>query len=202
MTTANVKPHIRETIIVEGRYDKAALSNAVDANIIELGGFRIYKDRIVLDLIRKLASGTGVIVLTDSDKAGFQLRNYLNGAVSGRLVHAYIPDVAGKERRKAAPSKEGKLGVEGMGADVLRKAILTAVNYAADDADRGCDTEPRITKLDFYELGLTGASNSAKRRRDLARSFDLPERLSADSLISVLNALGVSPQDLRTSLTE
>ncbi|MDR3148810.1 MAG: DUF4093 domain-containing protein [Oscillospiraceae bacterium] len=199
MQKADVKPRIRETIIVEGRYDKAALANAVDANIIELGGFRVYRDKEILDLIRMLADTVGVIVLTDSDRAGFQLRNYLNGAVTGKLYHAYIPDVAGKERRKASPSKEGKLGVEGMTVEVLRSAILNAIGNNTAGHQSGSE---QITKFDFYELQLTGAPNSAAHRRSLAKRFGLPERLSADTLISVLNALGVSPQDLRTSPIE
>ncbi|MDR0818471.1 MAG: DUF4093 domain-containing protein [Oscillospiraceae bacterium] len=188
------KPRIKEAILVEGRYDKSTLSNAVDANIVELGGFRLYKDKELLSLIRRLAAACGVIILTDSDRAGFQLRNYLKGAVNGIVKHAYIPDVAGKEKRKAKPSAEGKLGVEGMQVSALRNALIIAgATIAGENSD---SIVSALTKSDFYELGLSGGANSAIKRRELTRRFNLPERLSADALLSVLNALGVAKSDL------
>jgi ribonuclease M5 len=187
--------HITRAIVVEGRYDKAALANVTDADIIELGGFRAYKDRELLNLIRRLANTCGVIVLTDSDRAGFQLRGYLKSAVTGDVQHAFIPDVFGKEKRKTAPSKEGKLGVEGVSAQTLRDALLPfAVNGALGNGtgngkEQANDGYTSLTKADFFERGLSGGVGSAERRRALARSLDLPERLSADTLLAVINAL-------------
>ena len=182
------KPRIKEAILVEGRYDKATLSNAVDANIIELGGFRIYKDKDLLALIRRLADTCGVIILTDSDRAGFQLRNYIKGSVKGNVKHAYIPDIAGKEKRKVKPSAEGKLGVEAMRIQTLREAIAACGATDAPADDSGNSKKP-LTKADFFELGLSGGPGSAEKRRELARKHNLPERLSADALLAVLNAL-------------
>jgi len=198
MLPDQTKLKIKEAIIVEGRYDKATLSNAVDANIIELGGFRIYNNPELLALIRQLANSCGVIILTDSDRAGFRLRGYLKGSVSGTIKQAYIPDIYGKEKRKAQSGKEGKLGVEGMNIETLRAALLNSGATIVDDVE-----SPPIGSIryaDFYELGLAGAANSAEKRRALARRMNLPERLSAEALISVLNALGVSLSDVQTNL--
>lgn len=179
---------IKEAIVVEGRYDKNALSQVVDAVILETSGFSVFKDSEKLSLLRRLAQKQGLIVLTDSDGAGFVIRNYIKGAIPTELVkHAYIPDVYGKERRKRAPGKEGKLGVEGMRPEVLLQALLRAgatVEGEASAAPRG-----QLTAADLYSLGLTGREDSVQRRTALLRRLELPEHLSAKALLTVLNAL-------------
>ncbi len=176
---------LTQTVIVEGKYDKIKLSSFLDAVIIETGGFAIYKDPEKLALIRALAKKTGILILTDSDRAGFQIRSYLKGAIpDGQVLHAYIPDVLGKERRKTAPSKEGKLGVEG----IAKEHILTALKQAGVTASDRVQDEPRITKLDLYTDGLSGGQNSAALRHALLKQLNLPERLSANALVEVLNA--------------
>lgn len=175
---------IREVILVEGRYDKNTLSQVVDAVILETSGFGIFNDRQKQRLIRELAERRGLIVLTDPDGAGFLIRNFIRSCVDPKLVkHAYVPDISGKERRKSAPSKEGKLGVEGMRPEVLLQALERA---GATAGDGGGDP---ITKADLYKRGLSGREGSAKRRTELLKRLDLPERLSADAMLDVLNAL-------------
>ncbi len=176
---------LSQAVIVEGKYDKIKLSSIIDAVIIETGGFAIYKDPEKLDLIRALAKKTGILILTDSDRAGFQIRSYLKGAISdGQVLHAYIPDVLGKEKRKVTPSKEGKLGVEGIEKEKILAAIKQAGITPLDEPQLG----PRITKLDLYEDGLAGGKGSATLRRSLLKELCLPERLSANALVEVLNA--------------
>ena len=179
---------VKEVIVVEGRYDKNTLSQAVDAVIIETSGFGIFNDGEKQKLLRRMAEARGLVVLTDSDGAGFVIRNFIKGCVDPSLVkHAYIPDVPGKERRKSAPSKAGTLGVEGMSPEVLTAALERAGATFEDGA------EPRkisrITKADMYKKGLSGGSGSAERRRELLKKMDLPERLTADGLLDVLNAV-------------
>ena len=179
---------VKEVIVVEGRYDKNTLSQIVDAVIIETSGFGIFNDAQKQKLLRRLAAERGLIVLTDSDGAGFVIRNFIKGCVDPALVrHAYIPDVTGKERRKSAPSKEGKLGVEGMRPEVLLDALRRAGATIGGEA-----AEPhaaRITKADMYKRGLSGGQGSRERRAALIRALDLPEKLSADALLDVLNAI-------------
>ena len=179
---------IREAIVVEGRYDKNTLSQVVDAVILETSGFSVFKDGEKLTLLRRLAQKQGLIVLTDSDGAGFVIRNYIRGAIPPEQVkHAYIPDVYGKERRKRAPGKEGKLGVEGMKPEVLLQALLAAgatVEGENSPAPRG-----DLTPADLFALGLTGQPDSAARRARLLKALDLPEHMSAKALLTVLNAL-------------
>lgn len=180
---------IKEVIVVEGRYDKNTLSQVVDAVIIETAGFGVYSDKEKLELLRKLALARGLIILTDSDGAGFQIRGYLKGAIDSALVkHAYIPDLRGKERRKASPSKEGKLGVEGMRPEVLLDALRRA-GATFIGAETGQTEHEPITKADLYALGLSGTPNSSERRRQLTEKLELPERLAPNSLLDVLNAL-------------
>lgn len=178
---------IREVILVEGRYDKNALRQVVDAVILETSGFGIFHDRQKQKLLRSLSESRGLIVLTDSDGAGFVIRSFIKGCVDPSLVkHAYIPDVYGKERRKAAPSKEGKLGVEGMRPEVLLESLRRA---GATFDGESCAQEKSITKADLYARGLSGRSGSAEKRARLMRALDLPERLSPTALLDVLNAL-------------
>ncbi len=179
---------VREVIVVEGRYDKNALSQVVDAVIIETSGFGIFNNRQKQKLLRALAQARGLVVMTDSDGAGFVIRNFIKSCVDPKLVkHAYIPDVSGKERRKSAPSKEGKLGVEGMRPQILLDALIRA--GAVIDGEETGAGEGRISKADFYSLGLSGREGSREKRAALIKRLDLPERLTADALLDVLNAL-------------
>ena len=183
------KPRIKEAIVVEGRYDKNTLSQVVDALILETKGFGVFNDKEKLALLRRIAEKDGLIVLTDSDGAGFVIRNYLKGSIDPALVkHAYIPDREGKERRKRTPGKEGKLGVEGMRPQVLLDALRKAGATFLDQAV--CtDTPSPMTKADLFELGLTGRPDSGRRRGALLKQLDLPEHLSANALLDVLSAL-------------
>ena len=179
---------IKEAILVEGRYDKNTLSQIVDAPILETSGFGIMKDKQQLKLLRKVAQTRGLIIFTDSDGAGFAIRNYLKGAIDGKyLRHAYIPDIPGKERRKSAPGKEGKLGVEGMTpqiiADALRRAGATVLG---EEPTRSAGN---ITKQDMMELGLSGGANSSLLRQKLLKELDLPEHMSANALLQAVNLL-------------
>lgn len=178
---------VREVIVVEGRYDKNTLSQVVDAVIIETSGFGIFNDAEKRKLLQTMAEARGLIVLTDSDGAGFVIRNYIKGCVDPKLVkHAYIPDIYGKERRKSAPSREGKLGVEGMKPQVLLDALIRA--GATFDDEENKKTAPRISKADMYARGLSGREGSAEKRASLIKQLGLPERLTADGLLDVLNA--------------
>lgn len=183
-----MRRRVREVIVVEGRYDKNAVKQVVDATVVETGGFGVFKDRERLALLRRLAAERGLILLTDSDGAGFVIRNFLKGAIPReRLKQAYIPDVYGKERRKAAPGKEGKLGVEGMPPQVLLNALERA--GATFSEDGGEAARAPITKADIYELGLTGGPDSAGRRAALLRRLGLPERMTANAMLEALNLL-------------
>lgn len=179
---------VKEVIVVEGRYDRNTLSQVFDAVIVETSGFGVFNDREKLALLRRLAEARGLVVLTDSDGAGFVIRNFLKGAIDPALVkQAYIPDIAGRERRKRAPSKEGKLGVEGMKPEVLIEALRRAgTTLGGEEPARRAGG---ITKATLYELGLSGGPGSAEKRRALLKELDLPEKLSANALLDVLNAL-------------
>ena len=181
---------VKEVIVVEGRYDKNALSQVVDATVITLGGFSVFNDKEKLAFLRRLAEKQGLIVLTDSDGAGFVIRNYLKGALPRELVkQAYIPDIYGKERRKRAPGKEGKLGVEGMKPDVLLSALERAgATFLDGEVEENRKRDP-ITKADLFILGLTGGQDSAVKRQALLRKLDLPEHLTANGLLEALNLL-------------
>ena len=179
---------VKEVIVVEGRYDKNTLSQIVDAVIIETSGFGIFNDAQKQKLLRTMAQARGLVVLTDSDGAGFVIRNFIKGCVDPACVkHAYIPDVYGKERRKAAPSKEGKLGVEGMRPQVILDALIRA--GATVDERSAAESAARITKADMYKCGLSGGTGSREKRAALIKRLDLPEKLSADALLDVLNAI-------------
>lgn len=181
---------IKEAIVVEGRYDKNTLSQLVDTVILETSGFAIFKDDERLSLLRRLAEKRGLIVLTDSDGAGFAIRNYLKGAVDPSLVkHAYIPDRVGKEKRKRAPGKEGKLGVEGMPPSVLLEALQKAGATFLDEEQAAASTRRAITKGHLYAAGLSGTPDAAANRKALLKRLDLPERLSPNAMLEVLNTL-------------
>ena len=179
---------VREVIVVEGRYDKNALRQVVDATVIETKGFGVFHDRERLALLRRLAAERGLILLTDSDGAGFVIRNFLKGAIpKSQLKQAYIPDVYGKERRKPAPGKEGKLGVEGMPPQILLEALERA-GATFEDGALSAERRP-ITKADFYALGLTGGPDSAARRAALLKKLGLPERMTANAMLEAVNLL-------------
>ncbi len=184
---------IREAILVEGRYDKNTLSQLVDAPILETEGFGIFRDKKQLELLRKVAQTRGLIVFTDSDGAGFVIRNYIKSAIPAQyLKHAYIPDIYGKERRKSAPGKEGKLGVEGMKAQVLLDALRSCgATVEGEDAPR----IRQITKQDLMALGLSGGADASKKRLALMKKLGLPEHMSANALLQALNLL-VSKEEL------
>lgn len=178
---------IKEAIVVEGRYDKNTLSQIVDAPIFETNGFGIFKDKAQMALLRRVAQVRGLVVFTDSDGAGFVIRNHVKSAIPGKyLKHAYIPDIPGKERRKAAPGKEGKLGVEGMTPAVILEALRRA---GATMGDREISEHPCVTKQDLMELGLSGGGNSAELRKKLLKKLDLPEHMSANAMLQALNLL-------------
>ena len=180
---------IREVIVVEGRYDKNTISQVVDAAVVTLGGFAVFNDREKLSFLRRLAEERGLIVLTDSDGAGFVIRNYLKGALPrDRVKQAYIPDIPGKERRKRSPGKEGKLGVEGMKPVVLLEALRRAGATFLDEAPAAERGAP-LTKADLYALGLTGGTGSAERRQVLLRRLDLPGHLTPNAMLEALNLL-------------
>ena len=178
---------IKEAIVVEGRYDKNTLAQIVDAPILETSGFGIFKDKQQMALLRRVAQTRGLIVFTDSDGAGFVIRNHIKSAILSKyLKHAYIPDIYGKERRKAAPGKEGKLGVEGMDPqtiiDALRRAGATLEGEAAEPGSQ-------ITKQDLMELGLSGGADASAKRIVLMKRLGLPEHMSANAMLQALNLL-------------
>lgn len=179
---------IREAIVVEGRYDKNTLSQLVDAPIFETAGFGVMNNRELLTFLREVARRRGLIILTDSDGAGFVIRNYLKGALpKEQVLHAYIPDVFGKERRKRQAGKEGKLGVEGMTPEILLAALRDAGAHIERETAQAAG-EP-ISKLDLFELGFSGTADSSNRRAALKRELSLPEHLSTNGLLDALNVL-------------
>ena len=178
---------ISEAIVVEGRYDKNTLSQVVDAPILETAGFGIFKDRQQMALLRRVAEKRGLIVFTDSDGAGFVIRNHIKSAIPGKyLKHAYIPDIPGKERRKSAPGREGKLGVEGMTPEIILAALR---NAGATVEGEETTSTGGITKQDLMALGLSGGSNAGEKRKALLKKLNLPERMSANAMLQALNLL-------------
>ena len=179
--------NIKEAIVVEGRYDKNTLSQIVNAPILETSGFGIFKDKQQMKLLRRFAEKRGLIVFTDSDGAGFVIRNHIKSAIPAKyLKHAYIPDIPGKEKRKAAPGKEGKLGVEGMTPDVILQALRRA---GATIDGEGAAAPKAITKQDLMALGLSGGADAGAKRQALLKRLDLPEHLSANAMLQALNLL-------------
>ena len=179
-----MKEKLSQAIIVEGKYDKIRLANIYDTIIIATDGFGIFNDKTKQKYIRKLACSCGIIILTDSDGAGFVIRNFIrNICAGGKVYNAYIPDVIGKEKRKTAPSKENKLGVEGMDDGIIREAISHL--SLSDDNVRQGDT----SMSDLYELGFIGSPNSSLLRKELAKHIELPEHISSKSLLEILNLM-------------
>lgn len=179
--------HIDKLIVVEGKYDKERLRTLTDAPIVCTHGFQIYRSKAILNSIRRLSAGRGVLILTDSDKAGFRIRNYLKTCLgdSVPIEHRYIPPVAGKEKRKEKPGKEGLLGVEGMD-DATLTALLTSV-APTQEPDRPFTP---ISKADFYAMGYSGKPDSAEKRQKLAYALHLPPNMSANALLELLNQIG------------
>lgn len=184
MENKHNKIKIKKTLIVEGKYDKIRLSSLFDANIIELGGFGIYNNKDRLSLIRKIAEKSGIIIVTDSDSAGFKLRHYLSGAIpKEQIKNVFIPNVLGKEKRKQKPGKENLIGVEGM----TTEALINAFKTAGIDLETGeSEKKKPLDKAYLYELGLSGRENSSELRKEICRHFNLPVLLSANSLCEIL----------------
>lgn len=176
---------IDKVIIVEGRYDKIKLSSMIDGIIIETEGFGIFKDKDKQKLIRKLAETKGIAILTDSDSAGFVIRNFITSIVPKEYItNVYIPDIYGKEKRKDSPSKEGKLGVEGISAEILKEAFKKAgIGVSQSETNE----RKKITLNDFFDDGLTGDTQSKRKRTDLLKKLDLPERMSTKAMLDILN---------------
>mgnify|MGYP004470787157 CR=1 FL=1 len=190
---------IKEAILVEGRYDSNTLRQIVDAPILETSGFGIFKDKKQMDLLRRVAEKRGLIVFTDSDGAGFVIRTHIKSAIPGKyLKHAYIPDIPGKEKRKSAPGKEGKLGVEGMTKEVILSALRAS--GATIDGEEAAE-RASVTKQDFMELGLSGGKDSSRKRQALIKRLDLPEHISSNALLQAVNLL-CSKEELASILEE
>lgn len=179
---------IRQAIVVEGKYDQNTLSQLVDTTIFQTRGFGVMHDKALLELLRKAARTTGLIIFTDSDGAGFVIRNFLKGALPKEgVLHAYIPDIPGKEKRKRAPGKEGLLGVEGMTKEILLEALENAgADLGGEAAKKPGDT---ITKFDLYTAGLSGRPDSAAKRAALLEKLRFPAHMSANALLDALNLL-------------
>jgi len=178
--------HIEQAVIVEGKYDKIKLESIIDAVIIQTNGFAVFKDSEKMVLIKHFAHTNGIIILTDSDAAGFKIRNYLKGTIENdKITNVYIPDIFGKEKRKIKPSKEGKLGVEGINKDIIVNAFIKAGIIFSDKIK----TENAISRLDLYNDGFSGTENSSENRRILLKYLNLPELLTTSSLLEVLNSM-------------
>ena len=191
---------IKEAIVVEGRYDKNTLSQILDAPILETSGFGIFKDKQQMALLRRIAETRGLIVFTDSDGAGFVIRNHIKSAIPGKyLKHAYIPDIPGKEKRKAAPGKEGKLGVEGMSREIILEALRRAGATIEGETEKR--TAGAITKADLMDLGLAGIPGSEEKRKKLMKRLDLPEHMSPNAMLQTLNLL-YSLEELTSMMKE
>lgn len=178
--------HIEQAVIVEGKYDKIKLSSILDAVIIPTNGFSVMKNKEKLEIIRFYAQNKGIIILTDSDSAGFKIRNYLKGAIkNGKIINVYVPDIFGKEKRKAAPSKEGKLGVEGIDKEIILDAFKKAgvISY-----DKDADNDP-ITRIDLYECGLSGGKNSSEKRKAILHKLGMPQLLTTTGMLEILNTM-------------
>ena len=177
---------LKEAVIVEGKYDKIKLSSLVDGLIITTDGFGIFKDREKRELIKTLAKKRGIIIRTDSDSAGFLIRSHIKGFVSeGKIKNVFIPDVFGKEKRKSAPSKEGKLGVEGMDRELLENAL----KKAGIVEEKTSPNAKKVLKSDLFEDGISGGADSKAKRTRLLKELGLPERMSANALLETVNAL-------------
>ncbi len=180
--------NIKEVIVVEGKYDKIKLSQITDASIICTDGFQIYRNEEMISLLKKLSEECGVIIFTDSDSAGFRIRNYIKNKLAGcNIKHAYIPDFYGKEKRKSKPSKQGLLGVEGVPDEVIEESLLRCGATVKEKNEDILFT--RLTKADLFHLGLSGGKNSKEKRSMLLRRLQLPSQMSANTFLDVLNTM-------------
>ena len=181
---------VEQAIVVEGKYDKIKLESIIDATIVVTNGYGIFKDREKLELIRFYARKKGIIILTDSDGAGFKIRGFLKGSVpEGSIKNVYIPDIFGKEKRKVKPSAEGKLGVEGIKKELIVEAFRKAgINFVSEEGAEKTERNP-VTRTDIYEAGLTGTPDSSEKRKKLLKKLVLPERLSTSGMLEVLNTM-------------
>ena len=178
--------HIEQAVVVEGKYDKIKLSSVIDAVIITTNGFSVIKDKEKLEIIRFFARNKGIIILTDSDSAGFKIRNFLKGAITdGKITNVYIPDIFGKEKRKAVPSKEGKIGVEGIDTRILLEAFQKA-GVLSTETD---ENKELVTKLDLFEAGLSGKSNSSEKRSRLLKYLGMPELMTTNAMLEIINTM-------------
>lgn len=181
---------VEQAIVVEGKYDKIKLESIIDATIVVTNGYGIFKDREKLELIRFYARKKGIIILTDSDGAGFKIRGFLKGSVpEGSIKNVYIPDIFGKEKRKVKPSAEGKLGVEGIKKELIVEAFRKAgINFVSEEGAEKTERNP-VTRTDIYEAGLTGTPDSSEKRKKLLKKLGLPERLSTSGMLEALNTM-------------
>lgn len=187
---------IKEVVVVEGKYDKIKLKGLIDTLIIETNGFRIFKDKEKQNLLRKLANEKGILIMTDSDSAGFVIRNFLKGIIdNGKIKNCYIPEILGKEKRKTAPSKEGMIGVEGVEnsiiIDAVKKSGATIINNKENNSKNNEEIikDNKITKYDLYEIGLIGKKNSAKLRKELLKKLNLPTYMSTNAMLDTFNSM-------------
>lgn len=178
--------HIEQAVVVEGKYDKIKLSSVIDAVIITTNGFSVIKDKEKLEIIRFFARNKGIIILTDSDSAGFKIRNFLKGAITdGKITNVYIPDIFGKEKRKAVPSKEGKIGVEGIDTRILLEAFQKAGVLSVETDEN----KELVTKLDLFEAGLSGKSNSSEKRSRFLKYLGMPELMTTNAMLEIINTM-------------
>lgn len=178
---------VKETIIVEGEHDKKKLLSFLDADVLVTGGFQIFKDKEMQALIKKLSEKDGVVILTDSDRAGFIIRNFIKN-IAPNVMHAYIPEIKGKERRKKEPGKEGLLGVEGIEKEIIINSLLSA---GATIDEKTIESKKKYTKLDLYKLGLVGKEESRIKRREFLLKNGLPQKISANMLLEIINILDI-----------
>ena len=178
---------VKETIIVEGEHDKKKLLSFLDAEILVTGGFRIFRDNEMKNLIKRITEKNGAVILTDSDRAGFIIRNHLKN-IAPNVLHAYIPEIKGKERRKAHPGKEGILGVEGMDEEIIINALKSS---GATVGDFKKETKLKYTKIDLYNKGLIGQAESRIKRREFLERHGLPKKLSTNMMLDVINTLEI-----------
>lgn len=181
--------HLNQAVIVEGKYDKIKLKNFIDAEIITTDGFAIFKNKQKLNMIRRIAEARGIIILTDSDSAGFVIRGHLTGAIDPKYItNVFVPEIKGKEKRKTEASAQGLLGVEGLSEQVITEALKKA-GIDPDGNEKPAEKGDKITHADLYELGLSGGTNSRQRRADLCKRLQLPSGMSTNQLLTALNSL-------------
>ncbi len=179
--------NVKETIIVEGEHDKHKLLSFLDADVLVCGGFQIFKSKEMQSLIRKLSEKNGVVILTDSDRAGFIIRNFIK-SVAPNVLHAFVPEIKGKEKRKEKPGAEGLLGVEGIDKEIIIDALKKS---GATLNGEKKEKKARYTKNDLYILGLTGCNESRVKRRELLLKLGLPQKMSTNMMLEVINALDI-----------